>query len=243
MLNVLGKIIDGVRASVDQTPDTGTNAPIFGEIDDWQPYFHELASWLTRCKDLVNSLKDYPAAGKIEEVFWRTLLFDFASPGKTAPASYGDSFTAWFKATIRVTKIRRRPALQRSQRLAKSGALNSTLRTFQKHPVSSAEEHYVRAFTEELQPYLVESEPFGQAFGRFLSGRNFFLSERGFVGWVPISAQVGDQICIFRGCNIPFVIRPCDGGYTLLGDCYMHGLMYGEAIKMDHAPLEWIRLI
>lgn len=60
---------------------------------------------------------------------------------------------------------------------------------------------------------------------------------------VPVLAKAGDRMCIFQACDIPYVIRPCDGGYSLLGDCYLHCLLYGEAIKVDHAPLERIWLM
>ncbi|KAK0109539.1 hypothetical protein ONS95_002226 [Cadophora gregata] len=56
----------------------------------------------------------------------------------------------------------------------------------------------------------------------------------GFVGVVPIGAGVGDLVAVFAGGAMPFVLRPTEeieGGFRLLGGCYMHGLMRGEAVQ------------
>lgn len=63
------------------------------------------------------------------------------------------------------------------------------------------------------------------------TGRHFCISEEGYVAWIPPQAQPGDEICVFEGSHIPFVIRRVDEGldgrnsYRLIGDCYVHGRM------------------
>jgi len=48
---------------------------------------------------------------------------------------------------------------------------------------------------------------------------------------MPKYAEVGDKICLFYGGNLPYVIRPRgDGTYRYIGDCYLDGVMYGEAM-------------
>lgn len=62
-------------------------------------------------------------------------------------------------------------------------------------------------------------------------GRSFCISQDGYVAWVAPEAQPGDEICVFEGSHIPFVVRRVDGGpegrnnYRLIGDCYVHGRM------------------
>lgn len=38
----------------------------------------------------------------------------------------------------------------------------------------------------------------------------------------------GDEIAILRGCNLPVILRKHQGGYKLVGMCYLDGLMFGE---------------
>jgi hypothetical protein len=53
-----------------------------------------------------------------------------------------------------------------------------------------------------------------------------------YLGWVPLNAESNDIICIFKWAITPFVLRPVDGGhYILIGECYMHGIMHGEALN------------
>lgn len=51
------------------------------------------------------------------------------------------------------------------------------------------------------------------------------------MGIGPFRTAVGDKICIMLGCKCPFVIRPTDteGRYHFVGECYVYGLMGGEA--------------
>lgn len=63
-------------------------------------------------------------------------------------------------------------------------------------------------------------------------GRDFFLAEDGSFGLCPSGTQPGDEIWVFVGGNVPFILRPCeDGGgtyHSFIGDCYMDGIMDGE---------------
>jgi hypothetical protein len=68
--------------------------------------------------------------------------------------------------------------------------------------------------------------------------RRFCFSERGYVGLVPPFAQTGNLICVMLGAQAPLVIRRVEPmakeregtRYHLVGEAYLHGLMYGEAL-------------
>lgn len=62
-------------------------------------------------------------------------------------------------------------------------------------------------------------------------GRGFATTRSGYIGLVSPKAQVGDLIVVIMGARIPFVIRKAQGGYLLVGDAYVHGLMEGEALR------------
>ena len=60
------------------------------------------------------------------------------------------------------------------------------------------------------------------------------------------ATRMGDRVCVVRGCVTPFVIRPVASKlegqmcWELVGECYVHGLMDGEAVgeKWDHVGEE-----
>ncbi len=85
--------------------------------------------------------------------------------------------------------------------------------------------------------------PFERAMGRFMAGRQFCITEGGYMGWVHTSAEVGDLICKFEGCRIPFTIRPQESGYRLIGDAYVHGMMDSETLESMHGARERIQLV
>ncbi|EKG14333.1 Heterokaryon incompatibility [Macrophomina phaseolina MS6] len=64
--------------------------------------------------------------------------------------------------------------------------------------------------------------------------RCFFISQKGFCGLGPDVTQPGDNIVVFFGGQVPFILRPQNESeeYSLCGECYVDGMMYGEAIEM-----------
>jgi hypothetical protein len=74
-------------------------------------------------------------------------------------------------------------------------------------------------------------------FGELLIGcehrRRCIISNRGFIGQVPLHAQVGDVIVIPIGSAVPFVVRPCQARYRLVGQAFIHGVMMGEALQCE----------
>ncbi|OCK77529.1 hypothetical protein K432DRAFT_117644 [Lepidopterella palustris CBS 459.81] len=64
------------------------------------------------------------------------------------------------------------------------------------------------------------------------SGWRTFRSAIGFDGLIHKDAQIGDSIYILFGCNVPLVLRPKGPNYELVGQAFINGLMYGEAIEM-----------
>lgn len=60
--------------------------------------------------------------------------------------------------------------------------------------------------------------------------RRLLLTNGQYLGIGPRSTAVGDQIWIFPGASVPFVLRPRSSGrFRLVGEAYVHGIMYGEA--------------
>jgi hypothetical protein len=61
--------------------------------------------------------------------------------------------------------------------------------------------------------------------------RCFFRTSKGYMCLGPNAMEAGDVVCILFGCKVPYVLRPVDGHYLLVGDAYVHGIMDGEAME------------
>ncbi|GIZ48478.1 hypothetical protein CKM354_001153700 [Cercospora kikuchii] len=78
--------------------------------------------------------------------------------------------------------------------------------------------------------------------------RCFFITERGYFGLGPSQARVGDEVKVFLGGRVPFLVRAigaasvpavlsaqADACFSLVGDCFLQGIMDGER------PLQAVR--
>lgn len=78
----------------------------------------------------------------------------------------------------------------------------------------------------------------------FLSKMKFCLTYHDRFAWIPIMSEVGDRICIFQGATVPFVLRPQgDGKHALVGECWVQGLMNGEALSLPRFRWKSVSLI
>lgn len=60
--------------------------------------------------------------------------------------------------------------------------------------------------------------------------RRFFITEKGSVGIGPADMKIGDLVVVLRGAELPFILRRLVN-YHHVGSAYVHGIMYGEAVK------------
>jgi hypothetical protein len=67
-------------------------------------------------------------------------------------------------------------------------------------------------------------------------GQRLFVLDKMYWGLCPSETMPGDLVCILYGGKAPFVLRKCqnhvwdDDNYFLIGDCYVDGIMNGEAM-------------
>jgi hypothetical protein len=75
-----------------------------------------------------------------------------------------------------------------------------------------------------------------------MHGRRLFRTETGTIGIGPDDIQEGDLIVIFFGARTPFIIRRNERAdrFTLIGDCYVHGLMNGEGLRMSLRQRQYV---
>jgi hypothetical protein len=73
----------------------------------------------------------------------------------------------------------------------------------------------------------------------YATNRRFFITEQGQIGLAPKEARRGDTICVLFGCSVPVVLREKQDIFTFVGECYVDGLMHGEAVDLaDQGKLE-----
>jgi hypothetical protein len=79
-------------------------------------------------------------------------------------------------------------------------------------------------------------ENFRRSFFIATQHQHFFTTCKGYIGLGDMP-QRNDEIWILHGGNVPFMLRPYPknsenaGSYALVGDCYVHGIMDGEAME------------
>ena len=74
---------------------------------------------------------------------------------------------------------------------------------------------------------------------RRVQGRQFCITAGGYIGLVPAASRPGDQICVLLGSRTALVLRQIESGnHEIVGGCYIHGFMEGEAL-LGPLPPGW----
>lgn len=132
----------------------------------------------------------------------------------------GESYMRAFARTI----IADRDALQRRAAPNLYGALEELLLYYEQ----------TDQFTPELRAFAPRKvTEYKNAIAASAGHRRFFVDDGGLIGLAPSGALEDDTVALFLGAQVPFVIRERgDGKYQLIGECYVHGIMDGELIKV-----------
>lgn len=90
-----------------------------------------------------------------------------------------------------------------------------------------------------------DADRFHQSAANACKGRKLFFTDGGKLGLGPMAMQQGDVLCVLFGGSVPYVLRIEGDFYRLVGECYVHDLMNGEAVAaMEEGRLEkmWFKL-
>jgi hypothetical protein len=165
--------------------------------------------WAAMIKRLPAS---YPTGISTSDALWRTLIGDKVQiSGKTISPAPIDC-VIFYSMALRVLDIRRKPVNNQGdliRLLQESGVtLEQFLTWTQKYDL----------FLEAMAPVMLQ--------------RRLCVTESGYIGAVPSSAEVGDSILVLKGGPVPYVLRKLgseqDRRFELVGECYVHGIMRGE---------------
>jgi hypothetical protein len=58
-----------------------------------------------------------------------------------------------------------------------------------------------------------------------------FRTREGYVGKSGADVHAGDKVCVLGGCRNPLVLRPVGDQFVMVEPCFVHGLMYGQAMQ------------
>lgn len=117
-------------------------------------------------------------------------------------------------------------------------------------PIETSTQHSDAAIPEDsLSESLIE-DPLSKLVHFIASGRRLLETEKGYLGLGSAASEVDDEVWLIRGCRMPLLLRkiPVDTShddnstntngekYVLVGEAYVHGIMYGELMTSDFTP-------
>ena len=76
----------------------------------------------------------------------------------------------------------------------------------------------------------VKSGTFSRDLQTSCLGRKLFGTKEGYIGVGDVTLQADDLVCLLFGGKVPFILRKMEGHYRFIGECYLHGIMFGEAV-------------
>lgn len=90
--------------------------------------------------------------------------------------------------------------------------------------------------TQNLDVDNFEASKYWTAFKKYSIGRRYFVTSRGLMGIGPCDVQKSDVVVVLFGGKVLHVLRPGrKNEYRLVGECYVQGVMNGEAVTQHRA--------
>lgn len=223
-LRSVGHIVDSIRHA-------GATSRAAGVVDGLvqvmvQTHFH--VEWLAEAQALAANFAAPAQLGDshtTEEAVWRTVLGDRTQTARPIPRRLIHTMRSIHSSIDRIHDAAQRIGLQ----------LGGDLSRLETHLVEHP--HLFQDALREMQDKdFWESGTCLMLIGDPEYPRRFCVTAEGRIGLVPHNALAGDLVVVLHGAQVPFVIRPsaATGGrqYELVGECYVHGLMDGEALNL-----------
>ena len=97
------------------------------------------------------------------------------------------------------------------------------------------EEHFSHMYSNRVPGRALANnlEVADQVFVRQLRGNRVASTSINTLANVPECTEEGDEIWIVYGCRTPFLLRNTERGYLMVGECFVDGIMDGQALKRD----------
>jgi hypothetical protein len=183
------------------------------------------------------------------EALWRTLVFDTAGYMHPASQKFGWSFRHWLLSIILCTHFLKtgqlfsseyyQDAYQHYDLLARrdtSGTM-PTLEALEEFSADMQHDEAIEQLDQKAEDYMLLAS-------KCMAGRRFLITDNGYMCVGLESTAPGDSVWILDGGLTPFVLRdvedtsakaeePLARRMMLVGECYVHGIMHGEALERD----------
>jgi len=75
---------------------------------------------------------------------------------------------------------------------------------------------------------------------RCISYRRMVRTKKSYLGLALALAHTGDHVALLKGLRTPVVLRPNREVWEFVGDCYVHGIMNGEAFQEEQGAEIWL---
>ncbi|KAK6607425.1 hypothetical protein H4I96_03660 [Botrytis cinerea] len=110
---------------------------------------------------------------------------------------------------------------------------SDTLERFYDDHVPEYNEDMCKPTPTELKrmSMLRESRMFDKNLEESIRGRRLFITSKGHIGLGHQQVEKGDVLCVLSGSPVPHILRLYGDYWTVVGQCYSHGLMNGEIGK------------
>ena len=165
-----------------------------------------------------------------DEALCRTLVAD-ALPDYLSEIDYPRTFQAWWATylALRSQHIEREGATD-----TKTASVEALVNQLQQHASSSwlPTASDIIAMKGQLDSGAsCPTSPVDASIVRLWYPRVFICTDDGRFGLANPGAQVDDEVWILKGGRTPFLLRRRDdGGYQLVGEAFVHGIMLGEIL-------------
>jgi hypothetical protein len=197
--------------------------------DAYDQHENKLLTALSALRFATNPDSHIAKMDSIFDAVWKTLIVDDPPPTLDQEAC-PDTFRAWLLSQMRLLW---RECENRTEEHRLYRQEMETLLT-----PSSSTQHF---FTlEDIQtsslpnPNNPQIAAFHVAFKVAMRGRVLFITSAGHLGLGMRSMKVNDEVWVLKGVNVPLILRRReDGMYEIVGESYVHGVMYGEGMEGD----------
>ncbi|KAK7433354.1 hypothetical protein QQZ08_000294 [Neonectria magnoliae] len=190
-------------------------------IDPWTNLAKFVASYLDarRICD-VGQGKTYPYTGQsLRDAFWQTLqVFEDQWADGADSAELLQECVDFDDFAVRASDTL----------VAGDAKLAGVLKNLQLH---------VAVARDILSPKHVVQSFFVKAYAAWK--RRFVRLGKSYIGLGPKKTRVGDKVVLLEGRKVPLVIRAVGKRWRVVGDCYVHGVMKGEAFSPESCQLLW----
>jgi hypothetical protein len=88
-----------------------------------------------------------------------------------------------------------------------------------------------------------KTQKYVQEVAKRAPGKNLFSCNSQYLGLGPKHMREGDSLVLIVGAEVPYILRDKkNGSFRLIGEAYVHGIMYGEFMHRDEVALQQIVL-